>query len=106
LQLVCHLHHPRITPLFKLAARRFTMSESKEQITIQSSGIDQYNEGHAGSSSTHSLPKDAVVAEVQSSSQADDSRRPAQPADIVDEQKKGSFAYFRTKEFYITVILG
>ncbi|KAJ5146028.1 Protein of unknown function DUF914 eukaryotic [Penicillium bovifimosum] len=81
------------------------MSEFKEQVTVQSSGIGKYNDGHVGSS-TNSLPKDAVVAGAQSSSQADDSERPVQPADLVDEQKKGSFAYFRTKEFYITVILG
>ena len=31
---------------------------------------------------------------------------PETPADQIDEEKKGFFAYFRTKEFYITLILG
>ncbi|KAL4780706.1 hypothetical protein BJX76DRAFT_37547 [Aspergillus varians] len=31
---------------------------------------------------------------------------PETPADLIDERKKGFFAYFKTKEFYITLILG
>lgn len=78
------------------------MSESKDQITIQASGIDQYAAVRASSSSTHSVPN---VATGTSSSQVEDSQHPAQPADQLDEQK-GTFAYFKTKEFYITVALG
>lgn len=73
------------------------MSESKDQITVQASGVDH-------DLSTPSLAKDAQGAQ-SSSSQAETSEHPVQPADLVD-QKKGSFGYFRTKEFYITVALG
>jgi solute carrier family 35 protein F1/2 len=79
------------------------MSESKDQVTVQAGGID-YDAGRASSSSAHSLPKDAAVAVAQSSSRQES--RAEQPADQVDEQKKGFLAYFKTKEFYITVILG
>jgi hypothetical protein len=41
----------------------------------------------------------------RSSSQAEASEHPVQPADLVD-QKKGFFGYFKTKEFYITLVLG
>lgn len=71
------------------------MSESKDQITVQATGIDH-------DTSTHSLAEDAQGAQT---SQAEASEHPVQPADLVD-QKKGSFGYFKTKEFYITVILG
>ncbi|CAI7589706.1 unnamed protein product [Penicillium bialowiezense] len=76
------------------------MSESKDHVTVQASGVE-VDAGRASSSSVHSLPKDAAVAVAQSSS-----REEAVPADQVDEQKKGFLAYFKTKEFYITVILG
>lgn len=74
------------------------MSESKDQITVQASGVDH-------DISTHSLAKDAQTGAQSSSSQAEASERPVEPADLVD-QKKGFFGYFRTKEFYITVALG
>lgn len=77
------------------------MSESKDHVTVQASGVE-VDAGRASSSSVHSLPKDAAVAVAQSSSREED----AAPADQVDEQKKGFLAYFKTKEFYITVILG
>lgn len=78
------------------------MSESKDHVTVQASGVE-VDAGRASSSSVHSLPKDATVAVAQSSSQEENS---VQPADQVDEEKKGFLAYFKTKEFYITVILG
>lgn len=69
------------------------MSDSKDQITVQASDID------------HSIPKDAQTGAGSSSSPEEASERPVAPADLID-QKKGLFTYFRTKEFYITVILG
>lgn len=78
------------------------MAESKDHVTVHASGVE-VDGGRASASSSHSLPKDAAVAVAQSSSQEE---RSVQPADQVDEQKKGFFAYFKTKEFYITVILG
>jgi solute carrier family 35 protein F1/2 len=79
------------------------MSGSKDQVTVQASGLD-YDAPRASSSSAHSLPKDAAVAVAQSSSRQESQAE--QPADLVDEQKKGFLAYFKTKEFYITVVLG
>jgi solute carrier family 35 protein F1/2 len=79
------------------------MSEFKDQVTVQATGVD-YDAARASSYSAHSLPKDAAVAVAQSSSRQESQAE--QPADQVDEQKKGFLAYFKTKEFYITVILG
>jgi solute carrier family 35 protein F1/2 len=74
------------------------MFESKDQVTVQASGVDR-------DTSTRSLSKDAQAGAQSSSSQADASERAVQPADLVD-QKKGFFGYFKTKEFYITLALG
>lgn len=52
-----------------------------------------------------SSPKDASVAVVQSTP-ADDDQESRTPADQVDEEKKGFLAFFKTKEFYIILILG
>jgi solute carrier family 35 protein F1/2 len=78
------------------------MSEVKDQVTVQASSVDG-DAGRASSASAHSLPKDAAVAVAQSSSREEHSE---QPADRVDEEKKGFLAYFKTKEFYITLCLG
>lgn len=48
--------------------------------------------------------KDGVVEVVQSSADAE-SEAPA-PADVVDDEKKGFFAFFKTKEFWIILALG
>lgn len=87
----------QIQPRF-LSSHQFTMSESKDQITVQASGVDR-------DISTSSLAKDSQMGAQRSSSQAEASEHPVQPADLVD-QKKGFFGYFKTKEFYITVVLG
>lgn len=46
--------------------------------------------------SSHLLPKQAPTPEEDSEL----------PADQIDQQKKGFLAYFQTKEFYITLVLG
>lgn len=74
------------------------MAESKDQITVQASGVDH-------DISTSSLAKDSQMGAQSSSSQEEASEHPVQPADLVD-QKKGFFGYFKTKEFYITLVLG
>jgi solute carrier family 35 protein F1/2 len=81
----------------------FTMSESKDQVTVQASTVD---EPARANSSAQSLPKDDAVAVAQSSSREEETDRPEQPADQIDEQKKGRLAYFKTKEFYIVLVLG
>lgn len=70
------------------------MSDSKNQVTVQTS---------EPTATASPLPRDTSVAVVQSLS-ADSEH--AAPADVVDEGKKGFFAYFKTKEFYITLALG
>lgn len=75
------------------------MSESKDQITVQASGVDH------DISASSSLAKDSQTGAQRSSSQVEASEHPVQPADLVD-QKKGFFGYFKTKEFYITLVLG
>ena len=72
------------------------MSHSKDQVAVQATS--------SGTDSSPSLPKDASVEVVQSPV-AEDEPAPA-PADLVEEKKKGFFAYFKTKEFYIVLILG
>ncbi|KAJ5148645.1 solute carrier family 35 member [Penicillium atrosanguineum] len=73
------------------------MSDSKDQATVQ-----------MAEPTSPSLPKDSAVTVVRSSSavQAENENEPETPADKVDEQKKGFFAFLKTKEFYIILILG
>ncbi|KAJ6107273.1 solute carrier family 35 member [Penicillium sp. IBT 18751x] len=73
------------------------MSDSKDQTTVQTAEPN-----------SPSLPKDSAITVVQSSSavQTENGNGPESPADKVDEQKKGYFAFLKTKEFYIIVILG
>lgn len=72
------------------------MSGSKDQVAVQASG--------AGANVPPS-PKDASVSVVQSPA-ADDNHEAPAPADQVDEEKKGFLAFFKTKEFYIILLLG
>ena len=53
--------------------------------------------------SSSSQPKDASVAVVNP---AAGDETPVVLADKIDEEKKGFLAYFKTKEFYITLFLG
>ena len=70
------------------------MADFKNQITVQDAQP-------AGSSS--SLPKDDRVLTTAQGPMAEDS---AIPADQIDLKSKGFLAYFKTKEFYIVLILG
>lgn len=70
------------------------MSDSKDQVAVQAMA--------SNTNSISSLPKDTAEVVVQ---------RPVDeealaPADQVDTQKQGFFAYFKTKEFYIVLLLG
>lgn len=73
------------------------MSDSKDQVTVQT-----------GEPASPSLPKDSAVTVVQSSPnvQTENEDEPSAPADKLDEQKKGFFAFLKTKEFYIILALG
>ncbi|KAL3475231.1 hypothetical protein BJX99DRAFT_163269 [Aspergillus californicus] len=62
--------------------------KNKHQTTVQTVVANPDGEGP---SAVDSLPADSA---------------PETAADRVDEEKKGFLAYFRTKEFYITLILG
>lgn len=71
------------------------MSDSKDQITVQTAGASS------------SLPKDSAVTVVQSNSAVlTENENEPTPADKVDEEKKGFLAFFKTKEFYIILFLG
>ncbi|KAJ5702560.1 solute carrier family 35 member [Penicillium malachiteum] len=70
------------------------MSDSKAQVTVQATASDPH--------STQSLAKDATV--VTDTTHADEEAQA--PADEADPRKKSFFAYFKTKEFYIVVLLG
>jgi solute carrier family 35 protein F1/2 len=72
------------------------MSDLKDPVTVQTAdSIDRV--------SSSSQPKDASVAVVNP---AAGEESPIVLADKVDEEKKGFLAYFKTKEFYITLFLG
>lgn len=72
------------------------MSDSKNPVTVQTAdSIDRV--------SSSSQPKDASVAVVNPAAVEE---TPVAQADNVDEEKKGFLAYFKTKEFYITLALG
>lgn len=71
------------------------MSGSKDQAAVQTADA---------SAASVSLPNAASTAVVQTQSAGEAEH--AAPADMVDEEKKGLFAYFKTKEFYITLALG
>jgi len=66
------------------------MSNPKDQVTVQTT-----------EPASQSLPKDSVVTTVQTETENEPT-----PADRVDEEKKGFLAFFKTKEFYIILILG
>lgn len=69
--------------------------------------IETFGKDNHASSSSQSLPKHGVDVAVVSQSpthSSDEEQLPA--ADLIDEQKKGWLAYFKTKEFYITLALG
>ncbi|CAL5871956.1 uncharacterized protein PFLUO_LOCUS6213 [Penicillium psychrofluorescens] len=68
--------------------------------------IETFGEDNHASSSSQSLPKDGVDVAVVSQSPTHSSEEQLPAADLVDEQKKGWLAYFKTKEFYITLALG
>jgi solute carrier family 35 protein F1/2 len=70
------------------------MSDSKNQVAVQATA--------SNADFTSSSPKD--TAEVVVQTQRDEEA--LAPADQVDTQKKGFFAYFKTKEFYIVLLLG
>lgn len=71
------------------------MSASKEQAVVRTADT---------SAVSTSLPQDASTAVLKT--QPTGETEHAAPADVVDEGKKGLFAYFKTKEFYITLALG
>lgn len=85
-------------------------TDTKDQIAIQTSSA---NPDSGPSSQTPPKKQDApvvVTTETGETSEPregdeEDGETPA-AGDRVDEQKKGFLAYFKTKEFYITLVLG
>lgn len=87
------------------------MANTKDQITIQTSSTDP--EDGPSTQSPPPTKKDASVVVTTASAQeasgsgsgSGEGEAPT-TGDQVDEQKKGFLAYFKTKEFYITLVLG
>jgi solute carrier family 35 protein F1/2 len=69
------------------------MSDTKHRPAVQTTAAEHYGE----------VPSPVVSADAHP---AGESSATEIAADQVDEQKKGFFAYFRTKEFYVTLLLG
>lgn len=98
-----------IISILQLPAVSDIMANKKDQITVQTSSTDP--EGGPSSQSPPPAKQDASVvvttasAQEASGSGSGEGETPA-VGDQVDEQKKGFLAYFKTKEFYITLVLG
>ncbi|KAL4973921.1 hypothetical protein BDW66DRAFT_153406 [Aspergillus desertorum] len=69
------------------------MSDNKHRPSVQTTAAEHYGD----------VPSSVVSADAHP---AEESSAPEIPADQIDEQNKGFFAYFRTKEFYVTLLLG
>ncbi|EQL29532.1 hypothetical protein BDFG_07843 [Blastomyces dermatitidis ATCC 26199] len=82
-----------------------SMAERADSIHVQTKGVDV---NHAMLDGDIDVRKDLHGVNVDDGGQArtsgTDTAAPA--ADAVDKSKKGYFAYFRTREFYIVLILG
>lgn len=87
------------------------MANTKDEITVHTSSMEP--DGGPSSQSSPPSKQDASVVVTTASAQeasgsgsgAGEGETPA-AGDQVDEQKKGFLAYFKTKEFYITLVLG
>lgn len=98
-----------IISILQLPAVSDIMANKKDQITVQASSTDP--ESGPPSQSRPPAKQDASVvvttasAQEASGSGSGEGETPA-VGDQVDQQKKGFLAYFKTKEFYITLVLG
>lgn len=75
------------------------MSDSKSQVAVQASSSDPNPVDFSPSKN------DPSVA-VTSTAPQEESSENESPADQIDGKKKSFWAYFQTKEFYITLLLG
>jgi len=87
------------------------MADSKDQIAVQttSAGPDTTLSPHLTPKQNASVVVTAAEGEPGTSGSGSGDGGEAEPTaagDQVDEQKKGFLAYFKTKEFYITLVLG
>ena len=74
------------------------MSDPKSQIAVQAASSDP--------DPVDSPSKNDPTLTVTSTSAQDESSENETPADQIDGKKKSFWAYFQTKEFYITLLLG
>lgn len=68
-------------------------NKSKQQPTVETTVTGPDGESPSTVTSTDASPPESDPV-------------PETAADQIDQEKKGFFAYFKTKEFYITLILG
>ena len=76
------------------------MSETRDQDGLSASQAEYYGK--------QPIPVDEVPAGADATDMSAEEAHGGDgaAADIVDTSKKGFFAYFRTKEFYIVLLLG
>lgn len=80
------------------------MSDSKDQVTTHTASVGVTT---ANSPAETSKPQTAITPDVNSADGDDEeSASEVAPADQLDQKKTGFLAYFKTKEFYITLSLG
>lgn len=84
------------------------MADRKDQITVQTTSTepDTTLSPHLAPKQNASVVVTAAEGEPEASGSGSGDGGPPAAGDQVDEQKKGFLAYFKTKEFYITLVLG
>lgn len=73
--------------------------DTKDQVTVQATTAEATEV-----ISQSSLPKDPSVAVIKNPTAEDASS--VEPADQIENEKQGFWAFFKTKEFYIILALG
>ncbi|PLB33100.1 DUF914 domain membrane protein [Aspergillus candidus] len=79
------------------------MSDSKDQVTTHAASLGVTA---ANPLAEPSKQQTAITPDVNSADGDEESVSEVAPADQLDQKKKGFLAYFKTKEFYITLSLG
>ncbi|KAI9040602.1 DUF914 domain membrane protein [Aspergillus affinis] len=74
------------------------MSDTKDQVAVQTAVNPNDHGPSSESAKQYTVTVDANNQDADSGSEV--------PADQLDQQKKGHFAFLRTKEFYIILVLG
>lgn len=79
------------------------MATAKDQIAVQTSAAESES---SQSQAAHSKNAPVTVTEPGHGQDGGEEDGGGTTGDQVDTQEKGFLAYFKTKEFYITLVLG